>query len=326
MRSRIACNAALAAMAVLAAAAPARAEPTAEERTQAEALFRDAKKLMQRGKIPEACEKLAASYKIDPVGGTLLNLAMCHEVEGKTATAWTEFNEALSLAKKQGRKDRQKAASEHIAALEARLSRVTITIPPSSNAAGIALKIDGVAVEAAAIGTPIPLDPGDHVVSAIAPEKKPWETKITLREGQRQELVVPALESNAPAPPPPPERAIRWQKPVGFAALGVGAVLLGVGTFFGVRAMSLGTTVSTECPENACSPSGWKALGDGRTAANVSNGTLIAGGALAAAGTALVIVGFVAAPADAPKGARIPLEIAPAIAPDGAFLAARGAF
>lgn len=323
MRSPIAFSLAIAA---LIGGAPARAEPTAAERTVAETLFREAKKLMARGKIPEACEKLASSYKIDAAGGTLINLAMCHEVEGKTATAWTEFNEALSVAKKQGRKDRQKAASEHIAALEARLSRLTITVPRSSSVAGLAVKIDGVAVADAALGTAIPVDPGDHVVSASAPEKKLWETKIALKEAQRQELTLPALEAAVNAPPPPPPEPPRWPKPVGIAALGAGAVLLGVGTFFGVRAMSLGSTVSEQCPQRMCSPDGLRAVSDGRSAANAANGTLIAGGVLAAAGVALVIVGVVAAPAGDAKRAARSIEIAPAVGPGGSFLTARGAF
>jgi hypothetical protein len=256
---------------------------------------------------------------------------MCHEVEGKTATAWAEFNEALSLARKQARADRLKAASEHIAALEARLSRVRITLSTSGapGAAGappgLTVKIDGIAVAAEAIGSAVPVDPGDHVVTATASERKPWEARFTLKEGQRQEVSLPALELATPPPAPPPP--VRWKVPVGIAALGAGAVLLGVGTYFGVRAVSLGGKVAEQCPQRACSPDGLRAVADGQRAANTANGTLLAGGAAAVAGAVLVIVGAIGAPAaPAPQAGRLPFELAPAVGPRGAFLTAGGAF
>jgi hypothetical protein len=325
MRSRIACSAALAALAALGAAPAVRAEPTAAERAVAETLFRDAKKLMARGKVPEACAKFAASYAIDAAGGTLLNLAMCHEVEGKTATAWAEFNEALSLARKQGRADRLKAASEHIAALEARLSRVRLTAPAGGAPPGLTVRIDGAVVAPEVIGTAIPVDPGDHVVTATATERLPWEGRLAIKEGQRQDLLLPALKSATPAAPPP--TPVRWKLPAGIAALGAGAVLLGVGTYFGVRAVSLGGKVGEQCPRQACSPEGQRALADGRSAAGAANGTLAAGGALAVAGTALVIVAALSPPAlEAPRVGRLRLELSPMVGPRGASLTVGGAF
>lgn len=334
MRSRIACSALAPALALVAYAGTCFADPSAAERAVAETLFKDAKKLMARGKVPEACEKFASSYKIDAAGGTLLNLAMCHEVEGKTATAWTEFAEALSLAKKSGRLDRQKAAIEHIAALEPRLSRLTIA-PPANPPPGFEVKIDGAPVAPAALGAPIPVDPGEHVASAYAPGKKPWGGKIALLERSRETLTVPALEDLEPAKPPPPA-GVGWKLPLGIAGLGAGAVLLAVGTGFGVRAVSLGGTVRTECPRNACTPEGLQALDDGRAAARVSNGTLVAGGAVAVAGAVFVVLGVVSGPPQdaAPRASRPAwlgrvgldsLELQPSWA-DGAQLTARGVF
>src|SRR3954464_7778704 len=83
--------------------APAIAEPTAADKSLATQLFKEGRALVDQGKVAEGCRKLEESQRIDPGGGTLLNVALCHEKEGRTATAWAEFTEALGLAKKDDR-------------------------------------------------------------------------------------------------------------------------------------------------------------------------------------------------------------------------------
>jgi hypothetical protein len=347
MRSRIACSALVALASASALAAPARAEPTPTERAEptpteramADGLFRDAKKLLARGKTPEACEKLAASYHIDPAGGTLLNLAMCHEIEGKTASAWTEFSEALAAARKGARADREKAARQHLETLEPRLSRVTVTVPAESAAAGLEVKIDGIVIQATALGTPIPVDPGDHTASAAAPDRKPWEEKVSLREAESRTLTVPPLDpTSAPAPPPPPPPT-PWKRPAGIAAAGAGVVLLAVGAGFGARAITLGSRAGDGCPNLLCTPAGLSAVSEGRSAAGVANGTLAAGGALAAAGVVLLVLSAASGETRetretretggaAPRSGSVfrNVEVQPALAPGLLLLSAGGAF
>jgi hypothetical protein len=309
--------------------ATAHAEPTATERSVAESLFRDAKDLLRRGKTPEACEKLRASYKIDPAGGTLINLAMCHEIEGKTASAWTEFSEALAAAKKAARADREKAAREHLTALEPRLSHVTVLAPTDGAPAGLEVKLDGIAIESRALGTSIAVDPGEHVASATAPGKVPWQSKASFKEGEARTILVPSLANEA-APPPPPPPPAPWKRPLGIAATGAGAVLLGVGVGFGVNAINLGTRANDACPMRLCSPAGLTAASQAKAAANVSNGTLAAGGVLAAAGIVLLVLSMPSAtegaPSPGPSVARVPLVIVPGVGPAPWMIASGGAF
>src|SRR5262245_24888909 len=91
----------------------------------AEDLFRQGRELMEGGNLAEACPKLAESYRLDRALGTLINLAYCHEKQGKSATAWAEFRQAAAEARAL-RDDRETFAQKHIAALEAQLPRVRL--------------------------------------------------------------------------------------------------------------------------------------------------------------------------------------------------------
>src|SRR6185369_12893151 len=116
-----------------ATSAPVYADPSNADRTLAAALFREGKALMDKGDYPAACGKLEESQRLDPGGGTILNLALCHEKQGKPATAWAEFIEALGIARRDHRQARVDLAEEHIAKLEPTLSKMTIVVPPESD-------------------------------------------------------------------------------------------------------------------------------------------------------------------------------------------------
>jgi len=160
----------LAALAACCWSAPVRAE--AGNAALAESLFREGKRLAGERKFAEACPKFAESYKLDPGLGTLLNLALCHESEGKPATAWAEFSEASSRARREGDNDRAQLADEHVRALEPKLAHVNITLAPGAAVPGLVLKFDSRELASAALGLPIAVDPGKHVLEAAAPGKE----------------------------------------------------------------------------------------------------------------------------------------------------------
>ena len=119
-------------IAALLAPSTAMADPAT-----AEALFREGRRLLDEGKTDEACLKLAESQAQDPSSGTLLNLGLCHEMQHKIATAWSDYVSAARYARDQGRADRAAAAEKKAAQLEVRLPHLTVTA--ASPAAGLAI-------------------------------------------------------------------------------------------------------------------------------------------------------------------------------------------
>jgi hypothetical protein len=181
--------------------APVYAEPSGADRTLAAALFREGKALMDKGDYPAACGKLEESQRLDPGGGTILNLALCHEKQGRPATAWAEFIEALGIARRDHRQARIDLAEEHIAKLEPALSKMTIVVPPESDEPTLEVTRDGAAVGRAAWGMPFPVDPGEHRVQAAASGKTAFRSTVTVGTGAAPASLtvrIPPLE-RAPA-------------------------------------------------------------------------------------------------------------------------------
>ena len=121
-------------------AAPEMARAAEPAHAQADALFREGRTLLDTKKYDEACPKLAASHKREPGGGTVLALAICLEKQGKIASAYVRYQEAVSFAKKAGRKDRLDVAEPRIAELAPRLPYLKITL--SSGAAGAVVSLE----------------------------------------------------------------------------------------------------------------------------------------------------------------------------------------
>jgi hypothetical protein len=180
----------------------------AQARTEvalAEALYRQARELSAAGNYAEACPKFAESYRLDPATGTLLNLAACHEAEGKTATAWIEYSDALAAARRDNRAVRVKYAQERMAAIEPKLSRLTLLVPPELDEPELELWLDGTPVGRAARGVATPVDPGRHVVEAKAPGKKPLRMEVeVLPNADQKTVMITQLESLPPSAQPQP--------------------------------------------------------------------------------------------------------------------------
>jgi len=214
----------------------------------ADALYQQGRLLVAEGKYDEACPKFAESHRLEPATGTLLNLAACHEAQGKLATAWIQFSDAFAASRRDRREDRMKFAQEHMAALEPKLSRLTLVVPPEADEQSLELTLDGALVGAAGRGVPMLIDPGRHVVEAKASGKKGWREEVEIgASADNRTVKVPKLEplaasppSSAPVPqaltpvpsPAPPRDEV--ERPIPTSVYVTGGVTLALGVASGV--------------------------------------------------------------------------------------------
>jgi hypothetical protein len=182
-------------------AGAARADEVDEPKSlQAQALFDRGRELLAAGAVDQACALLAESQRLDPGGGTLLNLAVCHERQGRLATAWAEYHDAFSAAVREERKDRQELATERIRGLEIRLPHVVVAFPPNPPP-GIEVRLDGALLSRLAAEAPLPVDLGAHDVIAKAPGYTPWSTHLdSVTEGKVARVEIPELVRLPTAP------------------------------------------------------------------------------------------------------------------------------
>lgn len=258
---------------------PAGASPTEADRAMAQSLFEDGRRLMAAGDFANACPKLSESQSLDPSGGTLLNLAVCHEKQGQLATAWSDFKEALSVARRDNRADRFEVAREHLATLEPQVPFLTVRVEGAQPEQQVLL--DGSPLRPAAWGTPIAIDPGAHRLEASAAGHAGWNGPFQMAAGERKVVVIPQLAVDAKGAPATPAATEAAQEPagpaghsnvVGWTVLGTGVVALGVGTYFGISALSIQSDVEKECPTSqTCSPKGVELTNDAQAAAWASN-------------------------------------------------------
>lgn len=281
----------------------------ADQKAAAQALFERGRQLLEQGHSSEACPKFAESLRLDPGIGTMLWLADCYESNDRIASAWAVFKEAAAAADLV--KDaRANVARERAANLEPKLSYLTILVPPDAVAQSVQVRRDGVPVESAQYGLPVPLDPGVHAIKAEAPNRKPWTTTVELK-GATLPVTIPVLEEQEPPAPPPasfaspeaafvpnppaPRAGIGAQRVVALAVGGAGVAGVVIGSIFGLDAKSTYDQSNTDnhCVNNVCDVTGKKDRSDANSMATVAD-VAIGAGAVALVGAAVLF--FTGAP------------------------------
>lgn len=277
---------------------------TASDKAAAEGLFDQGRSAMQEGDFGKACGLLERSQHIDPAIGTLLYLAECYEKSGRIASAWATFREAADAANAAKETQRARTGRERAQRLEPLLSRLTIQVASETQQlTGLTVDRKDKQIQAALFNVPVPTDPGEYTITAAAPGYEPWSGTVTVPEkAGRVSITVPALKKasgdSAGAAPQTPaalpqastaqpgsdpsqqgfnmstasESRSSSQKTMGIVLGAAGVVGIGVGSFFGLRAMSKNGDAADLCPDKKCkSAEGLSLTEDANSAATGAN-------------------------------------------------------
>ncbi|MEZ4226209.1 MAG: hypothetical protein R3B13_35005 [Polyangiaceae bacterium] len=300
------------------------ATASAKDPTPAEVAFRDGLKALKAGDLDKACPRLAQSYDLDHQAGTLFTLADCFRKAGKTASALARYDEYLQLFEGMSEKDkkaqrgREKFVREHSRSLEKTVPRLTVRVSADSPLGTVVLR-NGVRMREATLGLPLPLDPGEYVLSAKAPDGREVELPVQLAPGETRdvELRIAPIDG-APAPTPSRPRAApptqtnapvpdtntgSGQRTAGLVLMGAGAAALAVGAVTGVMVLGRKDQIRANCgiggDASACNETGKAEADSAQTLALLSTVGFAVGIAGLGSGAALYFTAPRPAAADA---------------------------
>ena len=290
MRVRAGCCALLlASVQLLGATARAqeRGDPAA-----ADELFREGRAASEQRDYLSACAKFRESNRLDPAVGTLFNIADCEDKLGRLATAWTLFQEVAQRLPVDD--DRRVIARKRAQTLESRLPKLSVHLAPSGRA-DVTVRRDGVVLGTASLDTPLPVNPGEHVVVVEAPGIEPTQFRASVGEGEQAQITVSLGDaaSASGAKGRPPAGASHANRAAADVLGGVGLAGLVTGLVAGVLVLNRKGTVHDNCRDHVCNQTGKDAAESGKTLGVVSTVGFIAGAL--GLGTATYL--FVSAPA-----------------------------
>jgi hypothetical protein len=200
-----------------------------------------------------------------------MNLGLCYEKNGQTASAWTTYREAASLARDKGQAEREQTARDAFGRLEPLLLKVIISAAPPPDGSQVDVKIDGQPFPSGLFGAEAPMDPGTHQLTATGQGKKPFVTSFTVQAGPPATVTIPVLElapeepaaappptstPGAPAPEAEPKSDGHGQRMAAVILGGVGVAAVGVGSVFGLLANSSYSSSKNECNGDHCTQAG----------------------------------------------------------------------
>jgi serine/threonine-protein kinase len=173
--------------------------------------------------------------------------------------------------------------------------KLTVVVPAAARVPGLRVTVSGMERAEGSWGVPIPTDPGQVQIEAEAPAHAGFRTSVRVEEGRALEAVVPSLDpagvSSSQATPGVPIVGASPLRPTGIVLGGLGVVALGVGTAFGLTAISKWNDSNAQCPQMTCDKAAVSLAQDAKQAATLSDVSLAVGAAAVAAGVVLFLVG-----------------------------------
>jgi hypothetical protein len=225
----------------------------AQNKGAAQVLFEAGRRAAAEGDYATACKKFEESNRMEPAVGTLLNLGNCEEQQGRWATSWLRYTEALTKLPADDK--RYVFAKSKADELEPKIPRLVIELAEDAPS-DTSVSRNGELVKQA-YGTPLRVDPGKYTIRVEAKGYAPATYDVVLFEGDEERLTVSpgaAVQTRTPssggfAPSQQPKSNTR--KTLGYA-FGGGGIAVGLaGVTFGALAFTKYLTVKENCDKDA---------------------------------------------------------------------------
>jgi len=233
---------------------------TDEERAGARAAAQEGAKAFEESRWADAIDLFSRAQALVKAPPHLLYIARSHEKLGQLVKAREAYlkitREKIADDAPAAFREAQASAQKELAALEPRLPYVSVVVQ-GAGPLPVTVTMDGQKVPQALVGVPRPVDPGEHKFQGFAEKMETNVSTVSLREGARETVVLTLQEAAGGGAPVASAPNTENTKPVGgepqadttqsgtnsmriasYAAFGVGAVGLIVGTIFTLKAGS----------------------------------------------------------------------------------------
>jgi hypothetical protein len=294
------------------------AEPNAADKETARRLMAEGRAQRASGDLRSALVSFASADAIMHVPTTGFEVAATQLALGQLVEARDELLAVARIPAKTREpavfaEARKKAAALQ-AEIEPRIPSITLKLEGAPADVTTTVTVDGVEVPEVALSAPRAVNPGHHVVKAVASGAESKEVGVDVTEGQTQEVVLELVKTDA-APPPADTKASdsreTWRD-VGYVGVGVGAVAIVIGAVTGAVALSdFSTAKGQGCVQNMCPPSTYPELNKASTMATVSTVGFVVGGAAVAGGVLLLVLGRSTPPNAPPASTSLGVTLGP---------------
>lgn len=174
---------------LLAPATLARAQ-SASEQALARDQFREGVRAAREQRWPDAVDAFQRSLELSPRPMTIMNLAGALAQVGRLVEAAEAYRMFLSEAQTGAAARVRPEAESQLATLEARIPHVRLQIHGRLDSDTVTL--DEYQLSAAAVGSPLPVDPGSHTLTIARDGLEPRAVTFTAEEGVQSEVVLEA--------------------------------------------------------------------------------------------------------------------------------------
>lgn len=277
----------------------------------AETKFNAGLRLFKAGKMSDALPVFREVADGNGSPNARLYVGHCLQQLGKYVEAHRAFTAVVKQTTQRGDtkyETTREAALAQLGLLEPRIAKVVVSLADVPS--GLAVRLDGTALEEKELGSPIVVEPGAHKIEGTATDMAPVSRDITVEAGESKTTILtfkkleaaPASASVEAAPKPEgaPSKPFPTRT-VGFVVGGVGVAGMAVFTVAGLMAKSTFGRMSDVCGTAGCSdPAQVSDIDKGKSQQTLANVGLVVGLVGLTAGATLVILGGRSSGNDAP--------------------------